>query len=404
MGFWRKVKHFMGGHGVAVRPISVDGRDPEGARIGLDATGLTGRFEVTCTGEAMILSHRIRLFLVVDTDEGQRSVTLADDPGRPVAPEHSAPHAIEAGEAVLIDFELTDLDIAGALAAWFDPPEAGVGDPRVTLALRLEVDVEKAAVDAAARVPVALDRESAEEPDPPEHAPPPLEPSAHVEAEPPTPTEARVRLEPGSPGTFVERLRAAVAALEADPRFEIVHFDVGPPATEGEIEAARAFLPMPDDLLALYRSANGVRLRWIATDEALPGGEKVGSIQLMTLDYVFSSSGDESYRPPGGDEGPQLHVFDYFHEVNCVGLAWHAQTPSAPVLYYQEEYTSLPLELTCAQWLEAILHSRGLMHGALAMSYDVSGRRCWTVDGDEFKQSAAVLFSDYDPRFLFRDA
>ncbi|MCB9705205.1 MAG: SMI1/KNR4 family protein [Myxococcales bacterium] len=64
---------------------------------------------------------------------------------------------------------------------------------------------------------------------------------------------------------FVHRLKLVVDALMSHPQVRLTHLWIGPGASDHELERLEAAWgdPLPAELAALYRQANGVQLRWV---------------------------------------------------------------------------------------------------------------------------------------------
>lgn len=82
--------------------------------------------------------------------------------------------------------------------------------------------------------------------------------------------------------SFLQRFMALVDGLMSHPRVRVTHLWVGPPATDAALaELAEAWgAPLPAMLVALYRQADGVALRWIDVGDEMYDPTRDGRLHL----------------------------------------------------------------------------------------------------------------------------
>ena len=82
--------------------------------------------------------------------------------------------------------------------------------------------------------------------------------------------------------SFLQRFMALVDGLMSHPRVRVTHLWVGPPATDAALAGlAEAWgAPLPAMLVALYRQADGVALRWVDVGDEMYDPTRDGRLHL----------------------------------------------------------------------------------------------------------------------------
>jgi len=230
MGFFDKVKNFVGGHGVTVHITELEGGAPKSVNFQLSQSVLKGKFEVHTTKEVTILSHDFKLTAYLEGDEATRSVIVAEG--------QNQGKTTTAGEVIKDSFELA-VDIADAMRRLDLEPDAAIIDPQVRFELSICADVKGTPVDATARETILI-----------------VDDEPEVQAAPVV-----------SPWDWKERIDAMMAALEASETTLVRLAEVGEPVSQTEIDEVHAKIGYTLDprFLDFFRAANGLRLIWVAS-------------------------------------------------------------------------------------------------------------------------------------------
>ena len=123
MGFFDKVKHFAGGHGVKVAHVVIERQEPGQVTLPIGDTVVKGRFRVTAEKPCEVLSMKSEFCMEVKHADGREEIIVL---GADVFPEpHTSrsddmlayPHAMSGGASVEDYFNiLMEKDISTALA------------------------------------------------------------------------------------------------------------------------------------------------------------------------------------------------------------------------------------------------------------------------------------------------
>lgn len=237
MGFFDKIKNFVGGHGVTVHITELEGGAPKSVNFQLSQSVLKGTFEVHTTNDVEILSYNYRMTAHLEDEGMPRSVVVAE--GEIEGKEASA------GEVIKHSFALGGIDLAGAMARLDLDADAPVIDPRVLIEFAVTADVKGTPMDASAKETIlVVDDEPAEE----------------AAASQPAAVETR-------PWNFKERIDAMMAALEACDSTLVRVAEIGEPVSQQEIDEVQAKIGYELDprFLDFFRAANGMRLIWVTS-------------------------------------------------------------------------------------------------------------------------------------------
>ncbi|QED29890.1 SMI1/KNR4 family protein [Microvenator marinus] len=237
MGFFDKIKNFVGGHGVTVHITELEGGAPKSVNFQLSQSVLKGTFEVHTTNDVEILSYNYRMTAHLEDEGMPRSVVVAE--GEIEGKEASA------GEVIKHSFALGGIDLAGAMARLDLDADAPVIDPRVLIEFAVTADVKGTPMDASAKETIlVVDDEPAQE------------------AAPSQPAAVESR-----PWDFKERIDAMMAALEACDSTLVRVAEIGEPVSQQEIDEVHAKIGYELDprFLDFFRAANGIRVIWVTS-------------------------------------------------------------------------------------------------------------------------------------------
>jgi hypothetical protein len=138
-----KARSFMGGHGVTVRHVAIEGAEPTAASLALADGGVRGRFAVVSDKPCTILSRHTEMVLELQHADGHPEQIVL---GRQSAPEPDVeltgsvryPYDLAAGFEVVDDF---DVVFDGSIEALLAQRRLVVGRD-IRLFLRTLVDVK----------------------------------------------------------------------------------------------------------------------------------------------------------------------------------------------------------------------------------------------------------------------
>lgn len=145
-----KAKSFLGGHGVTVRHVSIEGAEPAAARLALPDGGIKGVFAVSAEKPCEVRGRRTQLVMELSHADGRlEQVVLGGDEARPPV---VYPYELAAGFTVEDTF---DIVFDGSIEAILALRRLSAGDG-VRLFLRTVVDVAGSPFDPEAVDEVAL--------------------------------------------------------------------------------------------------------------------------------------------------------------------------------------------------------------------------------------------------------
>jgi len=192
--------------------------------------------------------------------------------------------------------------------------------------------------------------------------------------------------------TYLQRFRAMVDALRANPQITITDFTVQPPATDAQLAAARAYWPLDADMEAFYRQCNGLTLRWEAKGR---DGDAVGAVRLWGVQDVFR---DQRNRLWDDDDSPfrSLHPFDHFADEACAALSLKPGRPAEVFYHYCGEELST-MQLNFRGYLELLLKSRGFWYWqrSIAAPEHFNAHHPRGTNEINFRKYGKELFKDY---------
>lgn len=339
MGFFDKVKNFVGGHGVTVHITELEGVAPESVTLHHARQVLTGKFEVHTTNEVTILNHGYRLTAIFK-DEGISKSAI-------VAQGKNDREYVSANEVINDSFELSEIDFADAMRRLDVAPDAALNDPRVQIELSVWADVKGTPMDANTTASIPI-----------------------VDVEP------QVQAAPvGREWDWKTQIDEMMAALEESESTLVRVAEIGEPVSQAEIDAVHAEIGYELDsrFLDFFRAANGIRLIWV-TSYFDPVDDPVAHYHSQV---EFNSSGRinvpplrELFQQPGYLFGPDyckpkeytekclggwdthalrtsLRNIDDFEQTdgdssyNLLGLVESARYPDPPVIYTNDYAAAL---------------------------------------------------------------
>lgn len=206
---------------------------------------------------------------------------------------------------------------------------------------------------------------------------------------------------------YLERFRALVAELEADPRIVVQRAFLGEPAkTEALAQAQRSLgTDLAPEILGFYRELNGASIRWVLAEHATAADRKrktgpfreidssnttPGLIHFMPIEEVFVSAeryqeelwfdwmedsdervkvGKKRYKQIDFAKG--LRPFDYYCDLSMAGFFVGGRDASPPVLLGDDHG---------ADWTMSGMGDFGAyVDGVLALRGSVPGRRTFML-------------------------
>lgn len=156
MGFFDKVKHFVGGHGVKAAITEIERQNPQEARFPVSDTVLKFRVEVEGEKEATVLAHVFSLYAERKGETNPRLIEVASERHDEKTDIYGSrvkwPYQLKPGEAVEDGCCITDVNLTKALQ------EMGVTDVRAALNdssyefyVQFTADVQGSPIDAQAK-------------------------------------------------------------------------------------------------------------------------------------------------------------------------------------------------------------------------------------------------------------
>lgn len=231
MGFFDKVKNFVGGHGVTVQITELEGGAPENVNLYTSRNVLRGKFEVHTTKEVTILNHGFRLTAYFRDEGVSKSAIVAEG--------KNDGEYVSADEVTEDSFELTEIDLADAMRRLDVAADAAANDPRIELELMVWADVKGTPMDANAKQTVPV-----------------------VDGEPEVQAAPLQRS-----WDWKERIDEMMAALEESESTLVRVAEIGEPVSQAEIDEVHAEIGYELDprFLDFFRAANGIRLIWVTS-------------------------------------------------------------------------------------------------------------------------------------------
>jgi hypothetical protein len=158
LGFFDKVKHFAGAHGVKASIIEIERQSPQEARFPVTDSVLKFRVGVEASGEkeVTVLSHVFSLWAERKGENDPRLIEVAsdrhDDKSDIMGSRIKWPYQLKPGDTVQDGCCITGVDLGKALR------EMGVNDVRAALSdsnyefyVKFTADVQGSPIDASAK-------------------------------------------------------------------------------------------------------------------------------------------------------------------------------------------------------------------------------------------------------------
>jgi hypothetical protein len=156
LGFFDKVKHFAGGHGVKASITTIERQNPQEARYPVTDSVLKFQVEVEGEKEATILAHVFTLYAERKGETNPRLIEVASERHDEKTDIYGSrvkwPYQLKPGEAVQDGCCITNVDLTKALQ------EMGVSDVRAALNdasyefyVKFTADVQGSPMDAQAK-------------------------------------------------------------------------------------------------------------------------------------------------------------------------------------------------------------------------------------------------------------
>lgn len=165
MGFFDKVKQFVGGKNMASVAITVIERQPaESATFPVTDSVLKGTMVITAQQECTLLATKYEVWLYLKKDGEQLEspclVRAEKDPDPNVSYSDSClkmPCDLKPGQIITQPWMVSDVDLPRILASnGFADADAATRDPRVRLVVKCIADVKGSPFDPSAEVAVRL--------------------------------------------------------------------------------------------------------------------------------------------------------------------------------------------------------------------------------------------------------
>lgn len=157
MGFFDKVKTFVGEHGCKVEITSLERQAPGAVQFPINDSVFKGNFRVTATKPCTVLAHKVEVCVMKKHPDGREEVVvLAEDShdakNQVIGLDYQWPYEMKAGDVKEDGFCAGGLDIPGALTKLgFANPTAAIGAANLTWYVRVLADVKGTPMDADAK-------------------------------------------------------------------------------------------------------------------------------------------------------------------------------------------------------------------------------------------------------------
>lgn len=157
MGFFDKIKTFVGEHGCKVEITSLEHQDPAAMKFPVGDSVLKGNFKVTATKPCTVLAHKVEVCVMKKHPDGREEVVVLaedshDEQNQVVGLDYKWPYEMKPGDVKEDGFCAVNLDCVGALRRLgFDNPSSAVNAPNLTWYVKVLADVKGTPMDADAK-------------------------------------------------------------------------------------------------------------------------------------------------------------------------------------------------------------------------------------------------------------
>ncbi len=155
MGFFDKVKHFAGGHGVKAKITQIERQDPASARFAAGDSVIKFNVEVSGEKPVTILAHVFAFYVERKSETNPRLIEVAaerhDETTEIYGSKVKWPYELEPGEPVRDGCCIGGVDLAKALREMdANDLRAAINDPSYHFYVKFTADVKGSPMDAEA--------------------------------------------------------------------------------------------------------------------------------------------------------------------------------------------------------------------------------------------------------------
>ncbi|MBX7081149.1 MAG: hypothetical protein K1X88_18255 [Nannocystaceae bacterium] len=154
MGFFDKVKTFVGAHGVKVEYLELERQPPTAVVFPITDSVFKGKYRITAEKPCTVLAHKHEVMLMKKHPDGREEhVTLGeevhDERVNDTGHRLRWPHEMKAGDVIEHWMIVGDIDIPASLRRLgYADPAAAIDDPALTFFVRVTIDVKGTPMDA----------------------------------------------------------------------------------------------------------------------------------------------------------------------------------------------------------------------------------------------------------------
>jgi len=162
MGFFDKIKTFVGEHGCTVEITSLEKQTPGSVSFPVNDSVFKGQFKVVATKPCTVLAHKVEVCVEKKHADGRiEEVVLGDDVHDAENQVHGLdyqwPYEMKAGDVKEDGFCAVNIDIPGTLEKLgFDNPSSAITAPNLTWYVKVLADVKGTPMDAEAKAPFTV--------------------------------------------------------------------------------------------------------------------------------------------------------------------------------------------------------------------------------------------------------
>jgi hypothetical protein len=162
MGFFDKVKTFVGDHGCKVELLDLERQPVNEVRFPVGDSVFKGRFRVTASKPCTVLAHKVEVVLQKKHADGrEEQVILGSDvhdaKNQVIGLSYQWPYEMAPGQSNDDGFVAVNIDIPGALQKLGYADAAGAASaPELAFFVRVTADVKGTPMDAEAKAPFAV--------------------------------------------------------------------------------------------------------------------------------------------------------------------------------------------------------------------------------------------------------
>lgn len=156
MGFFDKMKNFVGGHGVKASITEVENQEPGSVTFPLADSVMKFQVAVESEKEITILSHDFEVYVERKTEDDEKTVLIAEDSHGAdteiIGGDITWPYVLKPGDTIEDGCCIVDVDIAETLGKMGIGADAAIDDPNYRFFVKFTADVKGSPMDAEAEV------------------------------------------------------------------------------------------------------------------------------------------------------------------------------------------------------------------------------------------------------------